>query len=372
MMKKIWRVMLALMLILCLGAFAEEGENILQNGDFSAGDGDLPDGWRREMWLTDIGVSRLTVDADGYEGDCITVENVDANDARFAQTVRVEPDTIYRFSGMLRAEGCDEDGYGATLSVEDVFVYSDGLYDTQGEWRYAEVYGRTGPDQTQLTVFARVGGYGSLSRGRASFDNLALTALDAAPEDAIVYEFFREQTSSSASAGGSDEAPKRYTESWLLFACCFALAVLGFARKRERAAVPMEGFRVRLLFLLGLAAALIVRFVLAVRVRGYNTDINCFTAWSERMFELGPAGFYAPDYFCDYPPLYMLLLWPVAGLRRLLGIQTGDIAYLLLLKLLPILADIAAAALVWREARRRASEGAAALLGLLMAFNPAA
>ena len=121
-----------------------------------------------------------------------------------------------------------------------------------------------------------------------------------------------------------------------------------------------------------LLAAFLLRVVIAVRVRGYNTDINCFTSWSERMFTMGPGRFYDPEYFCDYPPGYMLLLWLVAALRRLLGIGLGTPAYLILLKLLPILADLAGAALVWHVARRRLSECGAVLLGLMMAFNPAA
>ena len=48
------RLALALMGLSAL-ALAEE-ENLLQNGDFSEGDGELPDGWRREMWLTDAGI----------------------------------------------------------------------------------------------------------------------------------------------------------------------------------------------------------------------------------------------------------------------------------------------------------------------------
>ena len=129
---------LALLLTLCLpwAALSEGENNLLKNGDFSdVVDGD-PVGWRRDMWLTDTGVSLLTVDEDGYEGSCVTVTNVDENDARFAQTVSVEPDTLYRVSGMIRASGVDPEGYGATLSIQDVFVYSDGLYDTGGEWKY--------------------------------------------------------------------------------------------------------------------------------------------------------------------------------------------------------------------------------------------
>ena len=42
--------------------------------------------------MTDAGVSLLTGDPDGFEGSCVTVTNVDETDARFAQTVAVEPD----------------------------------------------------------------------------------------------------------------------------------------------------------------------------------------------------------------------------------------------------------------------------------------
>ena len=62
-MKKALCALMALMLILSLGQLAlGEGENLLTNGDFSDVKGDLPRGWRRDMWLTDTGVSVLTVD----------------------------------------------------------------------------------------------------------------------------------------------------------------------------------------------------------------------------------------------------------------------------------------------------------------------
>lgn len=371
-MKKWVCALLALVLLAGLGWAAAEEENLLQNGDFSQIDGDQPESWRRDMWLTDVGVSVLTVDPDGFDGNCVTVTNVDANDARFAQTVKVQPDALYRLSGMVRAESCDEDGYGATLSIQDVFVYSDSVYDTQGDWQYVELYGRTGPKQKELTVFARVGGYGSLSKGRASFDDLSLVKLDAAPEGAFVQDLYREDSGASADDTSDDGEPARYTESWLLFIGCWALLVVGIARKRGRAAEPMGKRSLNIVFFACMALALVLQLVIAAHVRGYNTDINCFSAWSERMFTLGPAKFYDPEYFCDYPPGYMLLLWLVAALRRLFGIPASGGAYWMLLKLAPMLADLAAATLVWRVARKRLSERGAMLLALMTAFNPAA
>ena len=370
-MRKVLCALLALMLVFGLGTALAEEENLLKNGDFSSDDGDLPEGWRREMWLTDAGVSVLTVDPDGWQGGCVTVTNVDANDARFAQTVAVEPDSVYRLAGMIRARDCDADGYGATLSIENVFVYSEGVYDTAGDWQYVELYGRTGKKQTELTVFARVGGYGQLSKGRASFDDITLVKLDEAPADVTVYDFFREDTGTSTATADEGE-PARSTESWILFTLCWALVIVGVARKRGRGAEAMQPKRLRTLFMILLGAAFVLRLVIALRVRGYYTDINCFSAWSERMLTLGPTQFYSPDYFCDYPPGYMLLLAIPAALRRLFGLATDSGAYVAMLKLLPMLCDIAAAALVWRVGRRRLTDLGAALLGLMIAFNPAA
>ena len=359
-----------LMLWLALGgAFALAEENLIQNGDFASLDGERPIGWSQEMWLTDSGVSLLSVEEDGYDGACASITNVDANDARFVQTVRVEPDKLYRVSAMVRAEGCDEGGCGANLSIGSLFVYSEPLYDTHGQWEYVELYGRTGPEQRELSLFIRVGGYGQLSMGRAWFDDVAISEVDKAPEDVLVYDFYQRSTYVNAKPEADNSEPPRSTEAWLLFICVWALCVLGFTRKRGRSA-PLPGRRAKLILLL--AAALLVRVVTAARVPGYYTDINCFTGWSERIFALGPARFYDPEYFCDYPPGYILLLWPVALIRSLLGLHTGAAAYRVLLKGLPLLADLAGAYLLYRVSRRRIGERGALLLSALYAFNPAA
>ncbi|MDO4741542.1 MAG: hypothetical protein Q4A66_12820, partial [Eubacteriales bacterium] len=90
------------------------------------------------------------------------------------------------------------------------------------------------------------------------------------------------------------------------------------------------------------------------------------------MFDLGPARFYAEDYFCDYPPGYMLLLWIPAAIRNLFGFELQGAAHLLLLKLIPIICDMLGALLIWRVAEKRHAGGRiAAVLALLYAFNPA-
>ena len=64
-MKRAFCAVLALLWALW-GAWAlAEEENLLKNGDFSLSDGELPENWRKEMWLTDQGVSLLSMASNG-------------------------------------------------------------------------------------------------------------------------------------------------------------------------------------------------------------------------------------------------------------------------------------------------------------------
>ena len=375
-MKKLIPIMLALMIALCLPAYADEAdENLIVNGDFSeiTASG-LPEGWQEGMWYTDSGVSYLTVETDGIDGNCVSVYNADANDARFEQTIDVEPNTFYRFSCMVRAEGCGSDGYGATISFKDNFSYSEALYDTQGDWLEVVCYGKTGDDQTELTLFLRVGGYSMINNGRAWFDNVEAVRVDEVPDGYTVLDLAPQDTSSSGSGATtdtvSDDEPSRNTQAYLLLTLLYAVLILALIRRSGR--IRKSGLCTKRLFVLLMGVALVLRVVIACVVRGYNTDINCFSAWSERIFSVGPGGFYSEDYFCDYPPLYMLLLWLPAALRNILGIAYQGSVHLILIKFMPIVCDLLGACLIYRVAEKRHWESLASLLAVFYLFNPAA
>ena len=374
-MRRLLPFFLLLLFLLPSPALAE-GENLLVNGsvdDVSAAG--FPTGWEQDMWFTGEDVSLLSVEGDGVEGSCLRVENISINDARWAQVVEVKPNTLYRFSAMVRAEDVGLEGYGANLSIGGVNVYSEMLYDTGGDWVELSLTGRTGPEQTQMAVFARIGGYGddNLNTGVAWFDDLSLVEVSDAEAGDAVYNFFIESEDGSSDWGGeaaTEEEPPRYTETLLLGMFGYVLLVIAFARKARS---PLAVKESRLPWAVGgiLLAALILRLIVAAKIRGYNTDIGCFEAWSERMAQVGPLNFYAEDYFCDYPPGYMLLLAPVALLRSLFGIAYDSTAHVVLLKLLPILCDLIGAILVYRFSEKRLGNRAALLLCAFYAFNPA-
>ena len=110
--------------------------------------------------------------------------------------------------------------------------------------------------------------------------------------------------------------------------------------------------------------------MIAANAVGYDVDISCFRAWANRMAERGPADFYDPlDPFasCDYPPAYMLILWAVG----LIGKAAGTGATEFMVKVPPILADIALCAVLYREAKKQKLSGPAALAFMaLYALNP--
>ena len=93
-----------------------------------------------------------------------------------------------------------------------------------------------------------------------------------------------------------------------------------------------------------IAGGMLLRALLAVVTEPYAYDQNCFFSWALRIAQDGPGNFYAPDYFADYPPGYMLVLGLVGKLMGLLHLNFTQAAAWLLMSLVPILC---AGGLVW-------------------------
>jgi|FLYL01.1.fsa_nt_gi Gpi18-like mannosyltransferase len=115
-------------------------------------------------------------------------------------------------------------------------------------------------------------------------------------------------------------------------------------------------------------AAFVLRLALAF-FPGFGVDIGSFTAWSARLADLGPWDFYSPDYFSDYAPGYLYVLWLFGELNRHLTLSPGEFEYLL--KMPPTIADVASVYLLYRllEGRR---EGLRLAAAAAYAFFPAA
>ena len=117
-------------------------------------------------------------------------------------------------------------------------------------------------------------------------------------------------------------------------------------------------------------ATLVLRIALAFWTPGHGTDMMCFGSWAARIFEVGPAAFYSPDHFTDYPPGYIYLLWPIGAIASLLNLEFLSGAHVLLLKMPSLICDMVCGWLLWKEGQKYVTKSKALLLTCTYLFNP--
>ncbi|URN94578.1 MAG: phospholipid carrier-dependent glycosyltransferase [Candidatus Pristimantibacillus lignocellulolyticus] len=118
--------------------------------------------------------------------------------------------------------------------------------------------------------------------------------------------------------------------------------------------------------LIGLA----IRLWLAATNSGYVNDLALFHYWGNYAYSAGMLEFYHGDFFVDYPPGYIYVLYIVAWLGDLLNIDYGSMGFLILYKLPAIIADVIASLLIFKLANKKLSMPISLGLMLIYWFNP--
>ena len=376
-----WLWITLLLLLLAFPVLAEDSDNLLVNGSFETLNGQgLPSGWYTDAYVHQDGYTMWSVSEDARTGEhSAMIQNFGDNDARFAQRVEVEPNSLYCFSGYIKVLDMTDYGRGANLSIDGLYVFSKSLNNATDDWVYLELYGRTGPDQYEVTLFARVGGYSGESIGTARFDDLSLKKVQVVPGNAREERWYQEPVAQQGTAGDDEEEEASPFWPWLLVISA-AYLLLGvwmvtccLQRKPHTFKEPK---RAPAFLVVGLLIATVVRFAVATMVEGYQVDVGCFTSWGGTITQVGPTMFYQTVSFCDYTPGYLYGLWlNHAALRPLTraiaGLFQASVTTTFAHKIIPMLCDIAMAYLLYRFARKKLDRQQAGVLGLLFALNPA-
>ena len=116
-----------------------------------------------------------------------------------------------------------------------------------------------------------------------------------------------------------------------------------------------------------LALGLVLRSIIARLLpgSGFGVDLNAFRFWASNLASQGLGGFYGRDFFHDYTPGYLYVLWLVGLIGNAAG-GVGD-----LIKLPPILADLAIGWLAWSMVRELGGRDRLALAAAAVAvLNP--
>ncbi|NLX82397.1 MAG: phospholipid carrier-dependent glycosyltransferase [Clostridiales bacterium] len=361
----------ALILWLALGrqsaAPVEYHVELLENGGFErVNDEGVPNGWLPEAYLKYSDVTSFDM-TEGRDGKAVQIINYSPNDARYYQIVKVTPNTVYRFSGYIKSDA--QGGRGANLSIADVYVFSEAVYQTDQDWQYVELYGKTGAKQHQVTVFARLGGYSGEAEGEAAFDQLSLMAVKETPPDVQLASWEKKEVSKQ-DTNVENHVNKPFAP-WLILIYIVSAGLLLYIAK---AAQRMDGLqtmqdtnrRTMILFFLLLLFAFLSRIWMASLISGFPVDVSAFRAWANNMADVGSSQFYLQEGHRDYPPGYMLVLWPIGVIGQLLG---GG-ATAMMVKVPTILCDVAIIALLYQVAQKRTSKSAALTLSMLYTLNP--
>jgi dolichyl-phosphate-mannose-protein mannosyltransferase len=152
-----------------------EVKNLAQNSGFE----ELKDG-AAANWYSDVypaGGANFTVKKNGAHSgaNCFMIENKNDSDAKIIQDVNVQRNQVYKLSCWVKVDGIQKQLGGANISVLNGTYSSKEIFDTGKQWQPLEVYVRTGssgPDVLKLGF--RLGGFGALNKGKASFDDVSV------------------------------------------------------------------------------------------------------------------------------------------------------------------------------------------------------
>lgn len=152
--------------------------NLLINAGFEDGT-TAPDAWHQEaLEPTAEFTWDDTVSRSGIRG--VAIHSPTPNDARWVQTVSVEPHTVYELSGWIRTRGVEHSPQsvdaGANLTIMGMWDRSTALLG-DNDWTFRSVRFNTGAS-TMVTVGGRLGFWSGMTSGIAWFDDLRLEPVE--------------------------------------------------------------------------------------------------------------------------------------------------------------------------------------------------
>ncbi|MFQ3573566.1 MAG: glycosyltransferase family 39 protein [Thermodesulfovibrionales bacterium] len=354
-------VIILLAMFFCLSP-THASENLLYNPDFEVISDGFPVGWKRDTWIKDRDTTDIKITSSNpFRGNAaVVIITKEPDDAKLIQDIAVHPNSLYLFRCKIRAEGIPTDSKGANISVLGIPETSEDLHDTKGQWQEVTIYGKTGYKQTNLTFGLRIGGYGSLNKGKAEFDDCIIKRVDSIPLSARVINLFKEEKKQVKSTVWGLDAV-------FLAALFFLLLGIFVTRIKSR----LDTINGNTAFLTIITICFVIRIMLAYNSTGFPVDINTYKAWAEYLATKGFSDFYTAGHFIDYPPLYMYVFYLLGKIRNLLGLSFDADIYHLLLKLPSLIAEVLSMFLIINLAKKKGTTTGNTIISLaLFAFNP--
>lgn len=137
---------------------------------------------------------------------------------------------------------------------------------------------------------------------------------------------------------------------------CIFFGEMVFKEKNKKFIFPAK------VFVGVIAVAVFLRLILSALPYYFSFDISCFKAWSDYTTFYGFNNLYGQDFFLDYPPGYMYVLFVLRNIANVFNIPLDSGVYTMLIKLPAIFADMGCGFLVYKVAKENWSENVARFL----------
>ena len=358
----------------CVSHFSGKGSSSAEESmSFTFEDGHgCPNGWETDSYEGAYSIKA----SDG----AVSLHSDIADDLRIVRTVPCEGSNVYVLSAFIRTENV-QNGRGASLSVDNYSLDKSCIYSGtitgDSDWTYTELCFKTMPEQKQLRLALRLGGYSEASSGTALFRDVSFRRDDARTDYVTLYPW--ESTSSEEkedlAVWDSEKLKSMFAvmEWAAVLAGCFWIFCI-YRNREALEAYELTGRQAKLIFTGIVLVGLLIRLVLCALFRGHDTDMACFIAWGRTIASEGTSTFYtaAGHEWYDYPPGYMLFLGFWSKVVDLFVSDTFSVPGLFLYMLPAIAADFGCARLLMDAAEEQGMKpGAQLLIGGFVFLNPA-
>lgn len=161
--------------------------NLANNPSFEEENGTLPGGWQIVISDQNPGITEFQFEKSGghSDGKFVTIVNHSQNDARLKQEISIKENSLYKISCWIKTQNLDANQKGANISLDGKLETSMDIRGTNGKWEYNEMYVKTGTGVSNMIITVGIGGYGSMTTGQASFDDVMVEEIGI-PEGAMV------------------------------------------------------------------------------------------------------------------------------------------------------------------------------------------
>ena len=137
---------------------------MVRNGGFAAGQDGRPSDWESEQWSSTAGTN-FEWRGGGDDLGVGIVKNPQPNDARWAQSIAVQPNSWYRLSGFLARSASPRISSVRPLD-HGGFTSSRPIKGKDSGWQPVSLWFKTGIDQRSVRIACRLGNFRADHRGR--------------------------------------------------------------------------------------------------------------------------------------------------------------------------------------------------------------